>query len=389
VASPNFKDWVEKHGVEAAHTTMDIQAMMQGEGGHEWVDHGNNPARQLQVMKKLLNRYGMEMMSDSWNACGDAELVMSSFTSDVYAASIAEKLGVHHISTLLQPAMIPTRCGWAIYSAPRPDRRSIFNLWFGQWIIEPGPWKMLGDLNNQFRTEMLGLPAQSARENRAAMRRALTLQAFSPQVVPPPDDWPPTIHTTGYWFLDEGQDWQPPASLQAFLEAGEPPVYVGFGSMAGRNPEAFTRMVVEAVSRTRRRTVLQSGWAGMGSKDLPEHIHLLESAPHRWLFPCMGTVVHHGGAGTTAESLRAGVPTVIVPHIADQPYWGARVAALGVGPRPIPRPRLTAQRLAEAIRQAAEDEAMRQRAAELGAKIRAEDGIQAAVELIKKYLQGT
>ena len=388
IAGANFKPWIEQHGLEAAIATVDIQVLMMGEGGHDWVEQGNNPFKQIRVIKKLLAQYGMAMMNDAWRACADAEVVMSSFTSDVYAVSIAEKLGARHISTPLQPALVATRSGMATQSAPLSNRQSLINYLFGKWLIEPVVWHLSGGLNNRFRQETLDLPPQTRSDNWAGLRRRLVVQGFSAQVVSHPLDWPANIHTAGYWFLDEAPAWQPPPALADFLTAGDPPIYIGFGSMTGRHPQALTQRLVEAVQQSGQRAILQTGWAGIGAAFLPTHIFLLDSAPHCWLFPRMAAVVHHGGAGTTAESLRAGVPTIIVPHMADQPFWGARVAALGVGPQPIPRPKLTAGRLAAAVRQATGDPAMRQRAAELGAKIRAEDGLGTAVQLIEAYLRG-
>jgi sterol 3beta-glucosyltransferase len=387
IASTNFKAWIEQHGLEAATATVDIQAIMTGEGGHEWIGHSDNQIKQIQAMKKLFDEFGLAMMRDAWHACTDAEAIISSFTSDVYAASIAEKLGAKHISTPLQPALVATRSGMACTSAPIPNRESIINYLFGKWFIEPFGWQLMGAVNNRFRQEVLGLPPQTMQVNWRALRRMLVVQAFSPHVVPRPCDWPSNIHTAGYWFLDEDQAWQPPQALRDFLDDGDPPVYIGFGSMTGRDPQALTHLIVDALTQSRQRAILQSGWAGMGTARLPTNIFLLDFAPHSWLFPRMSAVVHHGGAGTTAESLRAGVPTIIVPHIADQPFWGSRVAALGVGPKPIPRHKLTVDNLAFAIRQAMCDSTMRQRAIELGAKICAEDGIGTAVRLIGEHLQ--
>lgn len=386
LASANFRIWIEGHQLEAVPANIDIQAVMMGEGGNQWVEQGNNPTKQMQVMKKLLDEYGLVMMRDAWDACKDTQVVLSSFTSDVYAVSIAEKLGAKHISTPLQPAFVATRDGNVTPSALLPNRVSRLNYLFGKLLIEPYAWRLMGAINNRFRLEMLGLPPQTYQENRRGLQRMLIVQGFSPHVVPHPIDWPANIHSTGYWFLDEDQEWQAPQALLEFLKAGDPPVYIGFGSMTGRDPGTLTRTILEAVAQSGQRAILQSGWAGLGEVQLPANIFLLDAAPHSWLFPQMSAVVHHGGAGTTAESLRAGVPTVIVPHMADQPFWGSRVAALGVGPRPIPRNRLTPENLAAAIRQAVDDPGMRARAAELGAKIRAEDGVGVAVDMIEEYL---
>jgi sterol 3beta-glucosyltransferase len=196
------------------------------------------------------------------------------------------------------------------------------------------------------------------------------------------------VHITGYWFQDALPEWKPPGDLEAFLDNGEPPVYVGFGSMSGRSPETLAAIVLEALAMSGRRGLLLTGWGGMQVMKVPENVFVISAAPHNWLFPRMAAVVHHGGAGTTAEGLRAGVPSVIVPFIVDQPFWGSRVNALGVGPEPIPAKNMTADKLAEAIRVATSDQDMKRRAAELGKAIRAEDGLANAERIVKQYLGG-
>jgi sterol 3beta-glucosyltransferase len=174
--------------------------------------------------------------------------------------------------------------------------------------------------------------------------------------------------------------------LVEFLVAGSPPVYVGFGSMAGRNPEKVTQIVFESLARSGQRGVIATGWGGLAVSDLPDNLFKIESIPHDWLFPQMVAVVHHGGAGTTAAGLRAGKPTVICPFFGDQPFWGRRVFELGVGPEPIPHKKLSVEKLANAIQVAVSDDDIRKRAAGLGEKIRAENGIARAVDFISDQL---
>ena len=147
------------------------------------------------------------------------------------------------------------------------------------------------------------------------------LTVVSPTLLARPDDWEPHQQVTGYLF-DDDEEWTPPQDLVDFLAAGEPPVYIGFGSMADHKPAETTRMLIDAVKRAGKRAVILSGWAKLGLPVLPENVHLIKFASHSWLFPQMAAVVHHGGAGTTAAGFRAGVPTIIVPHNADQPFWG-------------------------------------------------------------------
>jgi sterol 3beta-glucosyltransferase len=156
--------------------------------------------------------------------------------------------------------------------------------------------------------------------------------------------------------------------------------------MISRQAARLTKVALEALAQTGQRGVLQAGWGGLVESDMPPHVFRLDSAPFDWLFPRMAATVHHGGIGTTAEALRAGIPTTIIPFIADQSFWGRQVYRLGVGPKPIPHRQLTARNLAEAIQGTTTDSALRQRAAEMGKHIRSEDGVTRAVQVIEQYL---
>jgi UDP:flavonoid glycosyltransferase YjiC (YdhE family) len=386
LAAAGFRDWIESHGLEAAPSAIDMEALMRSERGRRWVERGRNPLAEVRVMRELLDEHGPQLVREGWEASDGADAVLSSFTSDAYAVAIGEGRDIPVVSLLLQPAMIATRDGRAMPGAPRPDRVSRLNAAFGRLVIEPFPWRLYGPATNALRRE-LGLAPQTAARNAAARRRMTVLHGVSRHVLPRAADWPARYHVTGYWFLDEGGAWQPPGELTAFLEAGAPPVAIGFGSMTSSDPAAMTRLVVDAARASGRRAILLTGWAQMETRALGRDVVALPAAPHDWLYPRVAAAVHHGGAGTTAAALAAGAPSVIVPHMADQPYWGRRVAALGVGPRPIPRHRLTVPRLAAAIREATDDPAIRRRAAELGARIRDEDGLGEAVARIREVVQ--
>lgn len=166
--------------------------------------------------------------------------------------------------------------------------------------------------------------------------------------------------------------------------------HLTLGCTHTQDAEAKSKLVLEAIALSGERGIIARGWGGLKLENpTSPSIFVLDEAPHDWLFPRMACVVHHGGAGTTAAGLRAGVPTIICPFFGDQPFWGARVAALGVGTQPIPQAKLTAEELAEAIREAVGDEAMRARAAELGEKIRSEDGVGRAVASLERLQRRT
>ena len=186
--------------------------------------------------------------------------------------------------------------------------------------------------------------------------------------------------------MNHSPEWQAPTALIEFLESGPPPVYVGFGNRTDYNPEAMTELVLAALAQTRQRGILLTGQDRQAYDNLPDEVLKISSIPFDWLFPRVAAVVHHGGAGTMAAALRAGIPSFITPFGADQPFWGQRVANLGVGASPVPGKKLTVETLAAAIRTATSDEAMKARAAALGEKIRAEDGVARAVEVFHRYL---
>jgi sterol 3beta-glucosyltransferase len=216
--------------------------------------------------------------------------------------------------------------------------------------------------------------------------RPTYLFCFSPHVVPRPSDWGDYAHVTGYWFLDCSSDYQPPADLEGFLQAGSPPVYVGFGSTLTGDAQKMTALVLDALACAKQRGVLVTGWGGLKVGEISSDVFVANSIPFDWLFPRVTTAVHHGGAGTTAAALRAGIPSVIVPFGLDQSFWGWQVKRLGAATEPIAPKRLTVERLATVIRCVVEDTRLRDCAATLGEKIRDEDGVGNAVTIIERVM---
>lgn len=385
VTAGDFRALCEQHGVPLAPISVNVYAMMNNEAGLRAMESGNMLGFFRKMMAQLMPAIE-QTAREVIDHCQEADLILTSSLT-LFAAALRDKFGIPFVPTYPQPTL-PTR-DFPSFTAPVapawfPFKRT-YNL-FTHYALLHLMYQMFRKPGNTVRTKMLGLSPMSPMLD---LTEAFTgdfpiLFGYSPAVIPPTSDMIASAHITGYWFA-QLTAWQPPADLVRFIEAGSPPVYVGFGSMTDRDPEALTHLIADALAQTGQRAVLLSGWGGIGKLHLPDTIHVVESVSHEWLLPRMAAAVHHGGAGTTAASLRAGLPTVIVPFIADQPFFGERVHALGVGPAPVARKSLTAEALGAAIHTAVSDKAMRAKAVALGECIRAEDGVAEAVRLIEAY----
>ncbi|KAK5714224.1 hypothetical protein LTR17_017306 [Elasticomyces elasticus] len=229
-------------------------------------------------------------------------------------------------------------------------------------LVEMMTWQGLGDIVNRFRERTLGLEPVSSLWAPGALFRMQVPYTYlwSPSLVPKPKDWGPEIEIAGFVFLDLAGKYKPDRELEDFLSAGEPPVYIGFGSIVVDDPNALTQMIFEATKKAGVRALVNKGWGGFGSSndETPDHIFMLGNTPHDWLFPRVKAVVHHGGAGTTAIGLKCAKPTMIVPFFGDQPFWGAMVAAAKAGAHEcIPYKNMTVDKFAEGIKQCLTKEA--------------------------------
>ncbi|KAL2203387.1 UDP-Glycosyltransferase/glycogen phosphorylase [Sarocladium strictum] len=256
-------------------------------------------------------------------------------------------------------------------------------------MIELLSWQGLGEIINRFRSKCLGLDPVSLVWAPGMLHRLKIphIYFWSPALIPKPKDWGPQIDVSGFSFLDMATDYTPPRELVDFLEAGPPPVYIGFGSIVLDDPEAMTKLIFDAVQVTGQRVLLSKGWGGIGGDDLPipDNIFMLGNVPHDWLFKHVSCVVHHGGAGTTAAGIVASRPTAIVPFFGDQPFWGSMIARAGTGPEPIPASKLTAESLADAIIFCLKPETQT-KARELAAKMESEKGSEVGAESFHTHL---
>jgi UDP:flavonoid glycosyltransferase YjiC (YdhE family) len=382
VTHENFEELVAGNRLTFYPVEGSVQEIVQGTGMRERLEGGNFLAV-LSEMSREAQRGAVSLAQAGLEAGRSMDLLVAGLGGLFVGLALAEKLRI----CLLQAFYIPFTPTAAYPSFLVAGRLSglggAFNrLSYG--LARQMMWQAFQPADRRLRREVLdrGPAPILGPYGSECLRDMPVLYGFSPSVLPPPPDWSGEVHVTGYWFLDPPEDWTPPSRLVAFLEAGPPPLYIGFGSMGSRDPQRTSQLVLEALAPTKQRAVILSGWGGLETAGLPAHAIAVDSVPFSWLFPRCAAVVHHGGAGTTAAGLRAGVPSVVIPFFGDQPFWGRHVAELGVGPAPIPRRKLTAERLARTIEIAVGDAGMRRRAAELGTAIRAEDGVAQAVALV-------
>jgi sterol 3beta-glucosyltransferase len=328
---------------------------------------------------------------DCWQACQGAEAIISTPSAGVAGFHIAEKLGVPFYQAWTNPG-VKTHAFPHPYMAPR--MRWLQKIWgdrfntFSYDLINFLFSKPLTKTIAQLRQDFLELPPMSAATG-DRWQQVPILYAYSPAVIPKPADWSDSVHVTGYWFLDRPSHWQPNPDLVRFIAEGDPPLYIGFGSIIEQNPIAITQLIIEAVLKSGQRAVLDAGWANLGDLQLPPQIHRIQSAdaPHEWLFPQMSAVIHHGGAGTTGAGLRAGKPTVVIYSlVTDYYFWGQCITTLKVGVPPIFRKHLSVTNLVQAIDTVLNDPEMQQRAAALGKKLRAEQGVKNAIAAFHRHL---
>lgn len=337
--------------------------------------------RYMRAARPLFER----MLVSAWGSCQGADALIVTLPT-TWGDQIADALGIPCIWALTQPL---GRTG-AFPSPLQPFDLSLGTSYnrLTHMIAEQVVWQPWRDILRRWRRATLRLPkrAPASWAARAAARADPLLYGVSPRVVPRPADWPESHQLTGYWFLAPPPDWRPPHDLLDFLAAGPPPVYVGFGGAGIETDDALLRRVARALVRSGQRAVLASGNRRRPLDNLPPGVLPVGPVPHSWLFPRMSAAVHHGGTGTLAESLRAGIPPVCVPAGADQFFWARRVADLGCGPRWVPARRMTVEQLSEAIVAAVGEPAYRAQAAALGEQIAAEHGVERATWLIDTYL---
>ncbi len=382
VTHQNFEELVNLHGLEFWSVEGSVQDIAQSKEMQGLIEKGNFLSVMSQ-MKKEATKGAINLAKVGMEACKDMNLIIAGIGGLFAGVALAEKLEIPFLQAYYIP-FSPTKAFPSFLFPKLPFRSGGFLNRFTYSIARQIIWQGYRSADNLARQQVLKLPPSSFFGPYKTYRfnQNPVLYGFSPSVIPKPYDWDNNIYITGYWLLDHEDNWTPPSELIEFIKSGTPPIYVGFGSMSSRKPEETADIILHAISKTKQRAIMLSGWGGLKKTNLPDTVFMVDSIPISWLFPHVAAAIHHGGAGTTAEALTAGIPSIVIPFFGDQFFWGRRVAELGVGPAAIPRKKLTVDRLAQTIHDVMTNQKIHQNAVDLGIKIRKDDGIANAVAVI-------
>ena len=380
VTGDSCEQLVRRHGLDYAPLTADFLELMAKDP--EVLQRGLNPVALLRTARRELLAMSADWVTQATQAANGADLLLGCGMVASLAAAIGERYDIPVVETHLQPVTPCPDIPPMMLPPPRRPRPGMVNqgLYHACRVLT---WQMLSPAYRQVRQKLNLAPLPWYGPFYRRRRTHHVLYGFSPSIIPPSRYWPESVRVAGNWFLDEAQTWQAPESLEAFLAAGDKPIYVGFGSMLGDDSAALSEVFLQALRNSGRRAIFATGWGGLADVD-DDNVYCLTSAPHDWLFPRVAAAIHHGGAGTTAAAARAGIPSIIMPFFGDQPFWSWRLQQLGVATRSLDRKSLNVADVEQAI-ESATDAALRQRAATVGAQIRAEDGVAAAIAQLSKW----
>jgi sterol 3beta-glucosyltransferase len=378
-----YEEEVRAGGMDFKSITVNPLAVMETSDGLDWLRSQSNPVKAVRAMTGMLRPVLRQIFDDSWQACKEADALICSQLC-VHGWDIAERLGVPCVFTPLFP-LRRTRSFAAVH-APQLPLGPVYNL-LTHLASQQISWQPFRDITNAWRAEALGLPPEPVWGARRLMGwpGVPVLSGFSEAVLPKPRDWPANHHVTGYWS-GNSPAVEPDGAVVDFIADGAPPVYVGFGSMADPEPERLADVIRGALRKTGQRAVVATGWAKL-PLETSDQMLVVPAVPHEWLFPRVAAAVHHGGSGTVGATLRAGLPSVVVPYFFDQPLWAHRLARLGVAGRPLPRASLTTERLAAALTDVLNDADKRDRARAISRRVKSEDSVGRAVRLIDDHIR--
>ena len=380
--SKSFEEFIRSYGIDVYPIAADIKTLNVDPKLLKAAGSADNPLKMLLTFNKM-KEYGIHMVNDYYSACEGSELIIyhPGCTIGYFAA---QKFGIP--SVLASPFPMHKTQEYLSVVMYGKTKSNMLTKKISYAMIQGMLWMASKDSVKGFWKKRFGKAPVNfgCPFERHTDKKHPAIVSCSNYVFKRPDDWNENIHQHGYWFVEETNEYTPSEELAAFLNDGEKPVYIGFGSMTTlEKHEHLAKIAVDAITKSGKRGII----CGMGNlTNLPKNIIAIDSIPHSWLFERVSAVCHHGGAGTTAAGFKAGVPSIIIPFSNDQFAWAHRAYDLGVGSKPISKKDLSSDKLADAINFALSDQIVAN-AKTLGKKIATEDGVIACAKTILKCLE--
>jgi len=379
-APARFKNLIEEYKINFISLAGDPEDL-----SRKLNDAGYNFIKQISELMSHAVEIGADIFRQTEIASQDADLIIHTFAHAVGAHTLAREKNIPDIHIQTFPMFTPTG-DYPNVTMPNFRNRFLNHL---SHTLSARITFITAKIGFEQVRRKAGLPKRKLffPFDETPLRSSTPiLCAWSPTFLPPSSDFAPRVHVTGYYFFPLNESYSSPPELDSFLKNGKPPICISFGSMVNKDAKRIDEIVRKSLMQTNNRGIILSGWGSVKHESTDDLLYI-ESAPHDWLLPKCKMVIHHGGAGTTSAGLRAGIPNIVVPFTADQPFWGNNVYKIGAGPKPILVKHLSVERLVNAI-VGAESDAVRKQAQVVGQKIRSEDGVGEAIRWIESYSLG-
>jgi sterol 3beta-glucosyltransferase len=385
-APQNFELLIKDHKIHYMPLHGDTQALIESELGLKWMAAGDTKSF-FKELSSLFYNIRYELQRDTMAACQESQAIIIGTLMINFGTTLSEKLKIPFLIANVNPTSVSTKAfpHYVVTHKVLPfgflnalTYKIAFNSYSKQTRNQINEWR-----------SSLGLQATETNVfNQTKQLKVPVLLGYSANLLPKPSDWGQHIGVTGVWKINSGNKSAegPPEEFAQWIRAGSPPVYFGFGSMPILNPSEIQNMVSEICEETGVRAIINAGWSKFERTpgSVNDKVYLIKHANLEWLFPQCSIIVHHGGIGTTHLSLESGVPTIICSIFADNPLWGERLERLNIG-KHIRFKDIDKNKIIKAIRHLQNDK-IRSRAMQIGGKVRAENGLKTAVDMIGYYL---
>ena len=387
-----YEPFILERGLNFFSIPGDTYAAINSPEGHKALNKKNNTGSFFNHLTNASAPMATDIILKCLEACKNADHIICTHFSLHSAYFLSQQLGIPYTMASVIPMvrcatgefhnmMFPPPPEWLPAFIRKPYNSFSHNTVNDLW------WKSYKSLYTHAWKKACGLTLSTTDPLKTAWA-PLSLFGFSQYMLQRPSNWRPHQHVCGYWFLKENSNWNPSADLETFIHEGSQPIYIGFGSMNNsmlKNGEV-EKLMLDTVAATKQRAVILAQGLNFEQGKIADNIFATGPVPFKYLFPKMRLLVHHGGAGTTALGLQAGIPSVLTPLIVDQRFWSWRVEKLNVGPAPLHWHTLTAAKLSNAINTWADDQPAKNRAVELGKKLDQETGVENTVKIFNDSL---